>query len=145
MTIIAATGDQLTASQLYALLRLRVDVFVVEQQAAYAEVDGLDLLPTTVHLWQPGQGELLDGCVRLLDEDGVIRVGRVCTAKSARGTGLGARLMDAAMRHIGERESVLDAQTYATGFYERYGYRIEGEEFLEEDGTPHVRMRKPAG
>jgi len=145
MTIVAARGDQLTAAQLYALLRLRVDVFVVEQQAAYPELDGLDLLPVTLHLWQPGDGGRVDGCLRLLDEGDVVRVGRVCTAQAVRGTGLGARLMEAAMRHIADRESVLESQTTATGFYARFGYRIDGEEYVEEDGIPHVWMRRPGG
>ncbi|MGH3432580.1 MAG: GNAT family N-acetyltransferase [Thermocrispum sp.] len=147
MSISYAAGDQLTAAQLYALLRLRVDVFVVEQEAAYPELDGRDLLPSTHHFWLPGDGERLAGCLRLLDEDGLLRIGRVCTSKDARGSGVGVRLMDAVMPHIGDRESVLESQTYAAGFYARYGYVPEGEEFTDDDGIPHILMRRrpPAG
>lgn len=141
MTVHSAPGDRLTAEQLYALLRLRVDVFVVEQRAAYPEIDGYDLLPTTQHFWIPSDDGLA-GYLRLLGDRPPLRIGRVCSAKSARGTGAGARLMDAAIEFIGEAESVLDSQTYAQGFYARYGYVPEGEEYTDDDGIPHIVMRR---
>lgn len=140
----AATGDELSASQTYAILRLRVDVFVVEQECPYPELDGRDLLTSTRHLWieaeDPADGVL--ACLRVLEESGgVHRIGRVCTSGKARGGGLAARLMHAALDGIGDDESVLDAQTYARGFYARFGFRSEGAEYLE-DGIPHVTMRR---
>lgn len=137
----SATGDKLSAEQLYALLRLRVEVFVVEQEAAYPELDGRDLQSSTWHFWLPGDNGQITGCLRLLDDAGLLRIGRVCTSKEARGSGVGGLLMDAVMPHIGDRESVLDSQTYASGFYARYGYVPEGEEY-EEDGIPHILMRR---
>lgn len=137
----SASGSEITAADLYALLRLRVDVFVVEQDCPYPELDGLDLLPGTRHLWLT-DGDVVLGCLRILDDGSdVLRVGRVCTSEKARGTGAGARLMTAALDVIGSAESVLGAQTYATGFYERFGYRAEGEPY-DEDGIPHVTMRR---
>lgn len=138
----SASGDQLTAEQLYALLRLRVDVFVVEQKAAYPELDGRDLLPSTWHFWVPGEDGEVAGYLRILGDGSPLRIGRVCTSKGARGSGLGAQLMDAAVAHIGSAESVLDSQTYATGFYARYGYVPEGEEYVDDDGIPHILMRR---
>lgn len=138
----AATGLEISAADLYALLRLRVDVFVVEQECPYPELDGIDLLPGTRHLWL-ADGDTVLGCLRIIDDDGVARVGRVCTAAAARGTGAGGRLMAAALDVIGNTESVLGAQTYATGFYERFGYRAEGEPY-DEDGIPHITMRRTA-
>lgn len=141
----SASGDQFSAEQLYAVLRLRVDVFVVEQKAAYPELDGRDLLPSTWHFWLPGEDGEVAGYLRLLGSDkagGPLRIGRVCTSKAARGSGLGAVLMDAALQHIGSAESVLDSQTYATGFYARYGYVPEGEEYVDDDGIPHIVMRR---
>lgn len=138
-----ASGSEITAADLYALLRLRVDVFVVEQECAYPELDGADLLPGTRHVWL-AEGDVVLGCLRILDDtSGVLRVGRVCTSSEARGTGAGARLMTAALDVIGDTESVLGAQTYATGFYERFGYRAEGEPY-DEDGIPHITMRRTA-
>ena len=138
MTPHLVAGDQLTAAQLYALLRLRSDVFIVEQEAPYADVDGLDLLPSTVHLWCSGP----TACLRVLAEpDGTARIGRVCVARDARGTGLGAVLMAAAVEHLGNVPMVLDAQTYALPFYEKFGFVVAGETYLE-DGIEHVTMRR---
>lgn len=140
-----AAGDEITAAQLYPLLKLRVDVFVVEQNCPYPELDGLDLLPDTGHLWwqPPGAPEPL-GYLRLLrDPDGTHRIGRVCTPRSARGTGLGAILMSAAMARIGDEDAVLAAQTYAQDFYARYGFEAVGEPF-DEDGIEHITMRRLA-
>jgi Predicted acyltransferase len=141
----SASGTDITAAQLYDVLRLRVDVFVVEQDCAFPELDGLDLLSTTRHFWLPikQDGELA-GCLRVLaGTDGVLRVGRVATSVTARGTGAGARLIEAAIDYIGDVESVLGAQTYAKGFYARFGYQPEGEEY-DEDGIPHITMRRRA-
>jgi ElaA protein len=131
-----ATGPDLTAAQLYAILRLRADVFVVEQECAYGDVDGRDLLPTTRHLWF----ETADGITS--DPGGVSRIGRVVTAASARGQGLAASLMDAALAGA-TNEFVLDAQTYAQALYARFGFVPEGDEFLD-DGIPHITMRRVA-
>jgi ElaA protein len=138
-----AAGDEIAADQLYNLLRLRVDVFVVEQECPYPELDGRDLLPSTLHFWVPGD-EGVRACLRVLAEPGGgSRIGRVCTAATSRGSGLAARLMTAALAAIGDDPSVLDAQTYAQGFYARFGYVAEGEEYLD-DGIPHITMRRPA-
>lgn len=137
-----AAGDELSAAELYALLKLRVDVFVVEQEAPYAELDGRDLLPDTGHLWWPPDGAPR-AYLRLLREPGGWRIGRVCTALDARGEGLGARLMSEAMARVGDADVVLDAQTYAQRFYARFGFEPEGEPF-DEDGIEHITMRRPA-
>lgn len=139
----SAKGGEITAAELYPLLKLRVDVFVVEQECAYPEIDGRDLLPSTVHVWWQPDDEVL-GYLRLLrDPDGTHRIGRVCTAMSARGSGLGALLMKAAMEHIGDDAAVLDAQTYALDFYARFGFVPEGDRYLE-DGIEHQTMRRAA-
>lgn len=135
-------GDALTASELYALLRLRVDVFVVEQECPYPELDDRDLLASTRHLWIE-QGGSLVACARVCEESaGMMRIGRVCTALSTRRTGLGARLMQAALLLSSSAEHVLHAQTHVQGFYERFGFVAEGEPF-DEDGIPHIVMRRP--
>lgn len=136
----------LTPARLYALLRLRVDVFVVEQECPYPELDGRDLEPTTRHFWIGSETDpdVPVACLRLLEEpDGGYRIGRVCTARDMRGRGLSRRLMEAALAEVGSAESVLDAQVYASGLYAAFGFRPVGEEFLE-DGIPHVTMRRVA-
>jgi ElaA protein len=132
----------LTPQQLYDLLRLRVDVFVVEQKCPYPELDGRDLALTTRHFWLAGDDGRVLATLRLLeDRPGEYRIGRVCTAADARGNGLSGRLMEAAVAEIGDAPSVLDAQVAVKDFYSRYGYVEAGEEFLE-DGIPHITMRR---
>lgn len=144
------TGD------LYALLRLRVDVFVVEQDCPYSELDGRDLEPRTRHYWLAGTAAAdaergsapatpqdrapILGTLRLLKEPGGgYRIGRVCTRADARGRGLGAQLMSAALAEVGSGTCVLDAQEQQVPFYERFGFVATGPPFLE-DGIPHVPM-----
>lgn len=136
-----ASGDEITVTQLYPLLMLRVAVFVVEQESIYQDLDGRDLLPTTLHVWwQPADEP--QGYLRLLvDPDGTRRIGRVCTTKQSRGAGLGTLLMEAAMAQVGDDPAVLEAQTYAQRFYARFGFVSEGTPYLE-DGIEHITMRR---
>ncbi|WP_436527174.1 GNAT family N-acetyltransferase [Actinoplanes sp. HUAS TT8] len=138
----AASFRDLPAATLYDILRLRSDVFVVEQECPYPDLDGRDTEPGTRHLWFSHDREVR-AYLRILDDHGVERIGRVVTAKSARGAGLAGRLMDHALEIIGSRPAVLDAQSYLVSFYAKYGFEPSGPEFVE-DGIPHTPMaRKP--
>lgn len=140
----SAQGPELTTVDLYALLRLRVQVFVVEQECAYAELDDHDLTPSTRHFWSVTDGEVV-GCLRVLPEgNDQVRIGRVCTHPAVRGRGVASRLMTAALASIGRARAVLAAQVQATGFYARFGFAAEGDEF-DEDGIAHIMMRRPPG
>lgn len=136
----APTRD-LDAVTLHDILRLRQDVFVVEQQCAYADVDGRDLEPTTVQVWATDgdEGGVLATLRVLAEPDGCRRIGRVATAGPARGRGLAADLMAAALA-VGTGPVVLDAQRHLEGWYSRFGFVRAGAPFLE-DGIPHVPMR----
>jgi ElaA protein len=139
-----ATFGELDAGTLYSLLRLRVDVFVVEQDCPYPELDGRDTEPGTRHVWRSAGGRPV-GYLRIMEEpDGGTRIGRVCVAADARGTGLARQLMAAALDQVGGRACVLDAQSHLAGFYAGFGFAPTGPEFVE-DGIPHVPMRRPAG
>jgi ElaA protein len=136
-----ARWSELDPRTLHDLVRLRVDVFVVEQSCPYPELDGRDVEATTEHVW------LADGSgpaayLRVLAEpDGAIRVGRVCTRAGARGQGLARVLMDDVLaRHAGRRV-VLDAQAYLVGFYAGLGFETCGPSY-DDDGIPHVPMRR---
>lgn len=131
----------LDAATLYALLRLRVDVFVVEQECPYPELDGRDTDPGTWHLWQDGDVGPVGYLRVVLDPDGTPRIGRVCTAAAARGRGLAAQLMAQALATVGDGPCVLDAQSYLVDFYRGFGFRATGPEYLD-DGIPHVPMRR---
>ncbi|HEV7961024.1 MAG TPA: GNAT family N-acetyltransferase [Actinoplanes sp.] len=138
---VAAFAD-LDACTLYAILKLRCDVFVVEQQCVYPDLDGRDTEPGTRHIWLTDGSAILT-YLRILDEGATQRIGRVVTAPQARGTGLAGRLLDAALTVIGDRPSRLHAQAHLVGFYSRYGYEQNGPEYLE-DGIPHVPMVRAA-
>ncbi|WP_433683754.1 GNAT family N-acetyltransferase [Nocardia sp. CA-119907] len=134
----------LDTATLYQLLKLRVEVFVVEQKCAYPELDGLDLLPETRHFWLDDEGEIIS-TLRLLEEheNGVksFRIGRVCTSVPARGHGYTTRLVQAALAEAGSATVRLSAQTYLVDMYAKFGFKPDGEEF-EEDGIMHLPMRK---
>lgn len=132
--------DDLHPRTAYLLWQLRESVFVVEQRCPYLELDGRDLEPTTRHVWAVREGRPV-GYLRVLDDGGQHRVGRVVVARPHRGRGLSALLMRAALDVIGDRPSVLDAQSPLTGWYATFGYRRVGDEFVE-DGIPHVPMRR---
>jgi ElaA protein len=139
-------AQDLNAATLYELLKLRVEVFVVEQACAYPELDGRDLLPETRHFWL----ELPDGDViatlRLMEEHTggakSFRIGRVCTKQTARGQGHTTRLLQAGLAEVGDYSCRIDAQTYLVDMYSAHGFVRDGDEYLD-DGIPHVPMLRP--
>ena len=143
-TVRRLPGAELTPEELYGLLRLRVDVFVVEQRCAYPELDGRDLDPGTVH-FAAGPPDAPLAALRLLTgPDGERRIGRVCTAADARGRGWGRRLLEAALDEVDGAPCVLDAQEHLVGLYGGFGFVPSGPGY-EWDGVPHVPMRRLPG
>lgn len=141
MELKVKTFAQLSNTELYAILKLRVDVFVVEQACPYPEVDGRD--EDSLHVWLEQDGEIL-AYLRVLDrgvESEYVAIGRVIAAR--RRQGLGSEIMKAGIRVAQERfhaESIyLEGQVYAQGFYESLGFRQISEPYLE-DNIPHIKM-----
>jgi len=136
------SGDELSAAQLYAIMRVRAEVFVVEQDCSYLDPDGRDLEPSTLHLWLADDDAPDDvaAYLRVLAEPaGGHRIGRVLTPMAHRGRGLAGRLLDAALEGT-ERPVVLDAQSHLVELYERHGFMVDGPEFLDDE-IPHTPMR----
>jgi ElaA protein len=138
-------AKDLDAAMLYELLKLRVEVFVVEQATPYPELDGRDLDTETRHFWlEAGDGEVI-ATLRLLEEhpggQKGFRIGRVCTKREARGRGHARRLLQAALAEVGDYPCRLNAQTYLEEMYVSQGFVRDGEEFLD-DGIPHVPLIK---
>ena len=132
---------ELDASELYEILRLRSEVFVVEQNCVYQDIDGIDT--RALHVYAMHEGKCI-GCLRVFERDKkTVQIGRVVTAAMRRGTGLGRMLMLEALRILDDYfhgcSAYLEAQTYAVGFYSRFGFKVASEVFLE-DGIPHVVM-----
>ena len=131
---------ELSPFEVYGLCRLRVDVFVVEQECPYPELDGRDLEPATVHLWLES-GEEIAATIRVLDDGASRAIGRVATAAGFRGQGLAARLIEEGIRLCGDAPITLGAQAHLESWYERFGFRRSGPGYVE-DGIPHVPMRR---
>jgi predicted GNAT family N-acyltransferase len=131
---------ELTPFEVYGLCRLRVDVFVVEQECPYPELDGRDVEPSTVHVWFEQDGAVL-ATIRVLDDGATRAIGRVATAPSARGQGLAARLMEQGIALCDGLPITLGAQAHLEGWYERFGFHRSGPGYVE-DGIPHVPMRR---
>ncbi|MFK5635693.1 MULTISPECIES: GNAT family N-acetyltransferase [unclassified Ornithinimicrobium] len=143
-TVRSATLRELDPVTLHDLLRLRVDVFVVEQACAYPEIDGRDAEPTTQHLWVEVDGAPVATLRVLRDESaspGAWRIGRVATHADHRGRGYAAALVAESLRRIGDARVEIEAQTYLEEWYRRFGFVRTGPDFLE-DGIPHLPMRR---
>ena len=141
MTVRVLTFADLDAHTAYDVWRLRQQVFVVEQQSPYPDLDGRDREPTTRHLLIEREGRLV-AYARVLDDGDWARIGRVLVAKEARGQGLADELVRTALAEIGDREVRLDAQTGLRDWYASYGFVVTGPAF-DEDGVFHVPMSRP--
>lgn len=138
---------ELNTHELYAIMRLRSEVFVVEQNCVYLDADGRDIEAYHVMAWHQGleKSELV-GYARLmlpkLDED-AISSGRLCVSNSFRKSGLAYQLVEAVLKIIDDlqddRPLIISAQSYLINFYRKLNFKTEGEEYLE-DGLPHIRM-----
>lgn len=137
----------LSLQQLYALLALRSEVFVVEQQCPYLDVDGQDLAAENRHLLGM-HGDELVAYARLLsptDAQSPVKIGRVIVSDRARGNNLGNRLMVQAMQicqqHWPQHTQFLSAQAHLQHFYGHHGFVAVSDIYLEDD-IPHIDMQK---
>jgi predicted GNAT family N-acyltransferase len=129
--------------ELAAALALREQVFCGEQGVTFAaDRDGLD--DEALHLVAVADGEVIGTCRMLIEPGGTARFGRLCVRTSARGTGVGAKLLEEAEREArgaDARRIGMHAQTGALGLYRRAGFQPYGERF-DEEGIEHVGMEK---
>ena len=133
--------QELTTDELYELLRVRSEVFVVEQNCVYQDLDGDD--QKSIHLWLTVNGKVV--ALARVCPAGThmkeISIGRVITTE--RGKGYGKKIMlqaiEAATEHFGATLIDIEAQEYAKGFYESVGFRQSSETFML-DGIPHIKM-----
>ena len=137
--------EDLCTAELYAILRLRAEVFVVEQACAYQDLDGLDA--GSLHFGRWAADGRLVAYARLLppglDFAQAAAIGRVITAGSVRGTGVGYVHFAESIVHCerlwAKAPIMIHAQCYLEGWYGRHGFRAVGEPYIE-DGIPHVHM-----
>jgi ElaA protein len=125
--------SELGRDDLYGILRLRTDVFVVEQNCPYPELDGRDA--EALHVWAEDELGVV-ACARVLP--GPV-IGRVVTRADVRGKGVGYALMERALAACPPGPVHLSAQAHLEGFYRTFGFAVSGPGYLE-DGIPHVPM-----
>lgn len=133
---------ELTLAELYAIIALREQVFVVEQACAYLDADGLD--PVSRHLWA-ARGDAIAAYLRIVPAGAKFAepsIGRVIVAPAERGTGLGRALMARGIAAIGAGPIRLGAQAHLERFYGELGFR-RASGVYDEDGIPHVEMLRP--
>ncbi len=132
------TYEELSKAELLEILRSRQDVFVVEQNCPYPDIDDHDLSSIFIFVKEDGK---LTASMRMFERDPVtVQMGRILTL--LRGKGYGRILLETALaeaKRRGFEKVYIEAQTYAVGFYGRFGFRVTSGEFLE-DGIPHVCM-----
>ena len=143
--VIIKKFDELDKTELYEILETRMKVFVVEQQCPYQDIDALD--DGGVHLYIKKDGRIA-AYLRIIDKEPsekTVQIGRVLTTE--RGIGLGEEILKAgitAAAELGAEKIYIEAQVYAKGFYEKEGFVVSGNEFLEDD-IPHVPMMLELG
>ena len=135
------TFNELTTDELYELLRVRSEVFVVEQNCVYQDLDGDD--QPSIHLWLT-VGDKTVAVARVCPAGThmqQVSIGRVITTEHGKGYGKQIMLhaIDAAIEHFGATVIDIEAQEYAKGFYETVGFKQSSEPFML-DNIPHIKM-----
>ena len=135
--------NDLSTNELYALLQLRSEVFVVEQNCVYQDIDGKDDIAW--HVLGKKEDRFV-AYLRIFEPGDYFKsasMGRVVVAEKHRKKGYAKKIMEAAMAHVfenlSEKRITLSAQTYLIPFYEDLGFKAEGDGYLE-DGIPHIKM-----
>ncbi|HEX7868544.1 MAG TPA: GNAT family N-acetyltransferase [Chryseobacterium sp.] len=135
--------EEITTSELYEIIKARVDVFVVEQNCPYPDLDGYD--QKAIHLWAEQDNTVLAYC-RIFNRGikyNETSIGRVLTSEKGRGKNLGKQLIKYAVETIENRfktsEVRISAQDYLLKFYSDFGFQDTGKKYLE-DNIPHTEM-----
>lgn len=133
--------EELSVNELYDILKLRVDIFVVEQNCPYYDLDDLDQDATHVFIEEDG---IVQAYLRVMDrnvESEYVSIGRV--VNRSHGKGYGRKIMQEGIKVAKERYNAdkiyIEAQLYAKGFYEKFGFKQISEEFILDD-IAHIRM-----
>src|SRR5574344_2093561 len=138
MDIFVKSFEELDINELYEILKLRVDVFVVEQSCPYPEIDGID--KDAFHVFAKKDGEI-GAYARIYKENDEVHLGRVISKERRKGHGnliLNEAIKAACQKYHAEK-IIIEAQTYAKDFYAKAGFEQRSEVFLM-DGIEHVKM-----
>ncbi len=140
MNLISKFFNELSTNELYELLKARAEIFVVEQNCVYQDLDDKDY--ESLHVFYEADGKVVAYLRVFPKGENTVQMGRVLTIEH--GKGLGGKILRDGIREIKEKFSAnsvyIEAQCYATGYYARAGFEVCTEEFLE-DGIPHIGMQ----
>ena len=144
LTFKAKEFDELTTRELYEIARARTEIFLMEQHIVCRDLDGEDY--RALHCFLEAENGTVMAYLRAMtskEDSQTVQIGRVLSL--VHGVGLGKQLMLESMPEIQKRHPckrfLLHAQTHAKGFYEKWGFAVTSDEFLEE-GVPHVTMER---
>ena len=146
MNFVIKHFNELSTTELYEILKTRSEIFVVEQDCVYQDLD--DNAQDAIHVFCWNDSGRIAGCLRVFWKDkdeaaGVAQIGRVVTLE--RGQGIGGRMLHEgvmiAVDKLKAKKIYLEAQEYAIGYYAKEGFEVVSEPFLE-DGIPHVKMER---
>ncbi len=139
MEFYAKTFDELTASEIYEILKARMEVFLLEQHIVCLDLDGVDY--DSLHVFFEENGRV-EAYFRAFKTGDAVKIGRVLTREH--GKGLGRLLMEKGLdevnRHFGCNKIILHSQKRAEGFYKKLGFETVSDEYLEE-GVVHITMQ----
>ena len=145
ITTVCRFFDALSPAELYAIMRLRIEVFVVEQNCVFQDADNKDPQCYHLMLWE---GNTLAAYTRLVPPGlsyPEMSIGRVVSNPQHRGTGIGRVLLQQSIEHcfrlFGEGVITIGAQLYLRKFYESFGFRQVGDVY-DEDGIDHIKMKR---
>ncbi|EJN93567.1 GNAT family N-acetyltransferase [Streptococcus ratti] len=135
------TFDELSTHELFAIYKVRTDIFVVEQNCAYPEVDDKDL--TALHLFLEN-GQAVSAYCRIIPNNELVQIGRVLVSPENRKKGLAKELVTKALsicqKTFPNQPIYIQAQAYLKSFYASFGFQPSSQEYLE-DGIPHIDMK----
>ena len=138
MNFYAKTFSELTNDELYEILKSRYEIFTIEQNIVYQDMDDID--KAALHCFFVENGRVV-GYLRAYENDGKTKIGRVLSLYH--GKGIGKELMQRSLpvikEHFGSDTVALNSQSHAESFYAMFGFKTVSEEFLEA-GVPHVKM-----
>ena len=139
LTFKAKFFEELSTKELYEILKARAEIFVVEQNCVYQDLDDTDY--RSLHVFCEEDGKVTAYLRAFQTKESVVQMGRVLSIKH--GKGLGKTILSYGVSIVKDKfdpqKIFIEAQCYAAGFYEKFGFEICSEEFLE-DGIPHVGM-----
>jgi len=140
LELVIKTFDQLSAGELYEILKARAAVFMLEQKIVCQDMDDVDYRAWHIFLQEKND---VKAYLRMYETDEkTVQIGRVLTTERKKGYGytVMCAAIDTAKRRLKKQTVRLEAQSHAIGFYEKLGFQVTSEEFLDV-GIPHVEMK----